>query len=373
MSEQTSQHRFSTSHDDQAHTPSSGNSSSSEAAGLPEALGSSIEGEVRFSPGARALYSTDSSNYRQVPIGLVVPKTIEDVVTTVALCRQYGVPIVSRGGGTSLAGQTCNAAVVIDFSKYLHHVRWLDADARLAEVDAGCVLDTLRSEANQYDLTFGPDPATHTHCTLGGMVGNNSCGIHAQMAGRTADNIRSLEILTYDGHRFTVGETSEDEYRSIVAAGGRRAEIYQTLHAIRERYAGLIRERYPDIPRRVSGYNLDQLLPEKGFNVARALVGTEGTCGVVLSATCELVPWPRHRALLVIGYPSIYEAGDDIPVVTSFQPIGCEGIDGKLLSYYERKNMLLRDLAKLPKGEGWLVVEFGGASKEEAHHNAQRL
>src|SRR5205085_12257961 len=221
-----------------------------------------ISGEVRFDNGSRALYATDGSNYRQVPIGVVIPRDRNDVIQTVALCREHGAPLLSRGGGTSLAGQCCNTAVVVDYSKYLNHVLAIDPDSRTAWVEPGVVLDDLRNAAEKFHLTFGPDPATHDHNTLGGMIGNNSCGVHSVMAGRTADNVRELEILTYDGLRMRVGATSEDELRRIIGEGGRRADIYRRLDALRRRYGQLVRERYPRIPRRVSGYNLDELLPE---------------------------------------------------------------------------------------------------------------
>ena len=194
-----------------------------DAKGLAEELRRSIAGEVRFDHGSRALYATDASNYRQIPIGVVIPRTIDDVIATHAAARKFGAPILSRGGGTSLAGQCCNVAVVMDFSKYLHHVLEVDPQRNIGRVQPGCVLDNLRSAAAKYDLTFGPDPATHTHCTLGGMTGNNSCGMHAQMAGRTSENIEELEILLYDGTRMRVGKTSEAELERIIRAGGRQS------------------------------------------------------------------------------------------------------------------------------------------------------
>jgi FAD/FMN-containing dehydrogenase len=187
--------------------------------------------EVRFDAGSRALYSTDGSNYRQVPIGVVVPRSIDDVVATVAAARAHGAPVLSRGGGTSLAGQCCNVAVVMDFSKYLHHVRRIDPDRRLAIVEPGCVLDTLRGTAvREHGLTFAPDPSTHNHCTLGGMLGNDSCGSHSLLGAkygrglRVADNTHELEVLTYDGVRMRVGETPPAELERVIAAGGRRGE-----------------------------------------------------------------------------------------------------------------------------------------------------
>ena len=264
---------------------------------LAKSLKARTSAEVRFDNPSRALYCTDASNYRQVPIGVVVPRRVEDVTETLALCRQYRAPFLSRGGGTSLCGQSCNAAVLVDFSKYLNRIVELDPARKLARVEPGCVLDTLRNAAEKHHLTFGPDPSTHDHNTLGGMIGNNSCGVHSVMAGRTADNVKSLKIVTYRGLQLTVGPTSDSDLRSIIAAGGKRGEIYRKLVELRDRYARLIRERYPNIPRRVSGYNLDELLPENGFNVARALVGSEGTCVTVLEATLDLVHSPPKRAL----------------------------------------------------------------------------
>lgn len=231
---------------------------------LESALHKAISGEVRFDSGTRAIYAVDSSNYRQVPIAVVIPKSIDDVVNTVAICRYHGAPVLSRGAGTSLCGQTCNVAVVIDFSKYLNHIISLNAVEQRALVQPGVVLDDLRDTTEEHHLTFAPDPSTHTHNTLGGMIGNNSCGTHSMMGGNTIDNIESLEILTYDGMRMRVGPTSEDELQRIIDEGGRRGEIYQRLRKLRDQYADEIRTRFPKIPRRVSGYNLDQLLPENG-------------------------------------------------------------------------------------------------------------
>ena len=237
-----------------------------------------ISGEVRFDTSSRALYATDGSSYRQVPIGVVIPRNNEDVLATIATCREHGAPVLSRGGGTSLAGQCCNAAVVLDFSKYMAEILEIDPVRKLARVQPGVILDHLRNAAEKHHLTFGPDPATHDRCTLGGMIGNNSCGVHSVMAGKTDDNIESLDIVTYDGMRMTVGATTPDELEQIIGAGGRRGEIYAKLKSIADTYGDLVRSRYPDIPRRVSGYNLNFLLPENGFHVARALVGSEGTC-----------------------------------------------------------------------------------------------
>ena len=235
--------------------------------GLEAELKAELRGEVRFDAGSRALYATDGSNYRQVPIGVVVPRDTDDVIHTVAAARRHGAPLLARGGGTSLAGQCCNVAVVMDFSKYMHQVLEIDPERQLARVQPGCVLDDLRHAAEQHHLTFGPDPATHTHCTLGGMLGNNSCGIHSHLSAneglgfRTSDNTQELAILTYDGLGLRVGPTPPEELEAIIQAGGRRGEIYAGLKALRDEYSEEIRSRFPRIPRRVSGYDLDELLP----------------------------------------------------------------------------------------------------------------
>lgn len=344
-----------------------------DAEALAADLRQRIRGEVRFDDGSRALYATDASNYRQVPIGVVIPRTIEDVIETVAAARRFGAPILPRGGGTSLAGQCCNVAVVMDFSKYLHHILELDPEAKRARVQPGLVLDDLRDAAERHRLTFGPDPATHNHNTLGGMMGNNSCGVHSVMAGKTDDNVEELEVLTYEGLRLRVGATSDEDYRRIVREGGRKAEIYTKLRALRDRYADLIRSRYPDIPRRVSGYNLPALLPENGFHVARALIGSEGTCVTILEATVRLVESPPARSLLVLGYPDVYSAGDHIMELMAHKPIGLEGLDDFLVQDMKKKGLHPQDVALLPPGGGWLLVELGGETKEEADERARGL
>ncbi|MGZ5000010.1 MAG: FAD-binding and (Fe-S)-binding domain-containing protein [Methylomonas sp.] len=342
-----------------------------DAIALAAELSRSIQGEVRFDNGSRALYATDASNYRQVPIGVVIPKSVEDIIETVAACRRHNAPIVSRGGGTSLAGQCCNVAVVMDMSKYLNHILELDPGRKIARVEPGCVLDELRDAAEKHRLTFAPDPSTHTHNTLGGMIGNNSCGVHSLMGGKTVENVIELDVLLYDGTRMKVGKTDEQEFERIIAEGGRRAEIYGRLNALVDRQADRIRARYPKIPRRVSGYNLDELLPENGFNVARALVGTEGTCMVILEATLRLVDSPPSRSLLVLGYPDVFSAGDHVPDILQHKPIGLEGLDDRLIEDMKAINLHPQDVQLLPDGGGWLLAEFGGDNKNEADAKAK--
>jgi FAD/FMN-containing dehydrogenase/Fe-S oxidoreductase len=341
-----------------------------QAAELEKELKQNIKGEVRFDRGSRAMYSTDGSNYRQVPIGLVVPRDADDVVAAMAACRKYGAPVLARGAGTSLAGQCCNVAVVLDFTKYMNRILELDPQQRFARVQPGVVLDTLRNQAEVHKLTFAPDPSTHNRCTIGGMIGNNSCGTHSLLGGKTVDNIEELRILLYDGTQMTVGSTTTDELHSILEQGGRRAEIYTALRAIGDQYADLIRARFPQIPRRVSGYNLDELLPER-FNVARALVGTEGTCVTVLEAKVKLIPSPQHRALVGIGYHDAFVAADDVPEILTFQPIGFEGFEGSIVDGLRRKGAPKLEL--LPEGRGIVLVEFGSDDPQQARSVAERL
>ncbi|HVX67252.1 MAG TPA: FAD-binding and (Fe-S)-binding domain-containing protein [Bryobacteraceae bacterium] len=340
---------------------------------LARELRRKIEGEVRFDNGSRALYSTDGSNYRQVPIGVVVPRGVDDIVQTVAACRAYGAPILARGGGTSLAGQCCNIAVVIDCSKYMRSILELNPREKWARVQPGVVLDDLRNAAEKHHLTFAPDPATHNHCTLGGMMGNNSCGTHSLMGGKTDDNTEELEVLTYDGLRMRVGKTSEEELGRIIAADGRRGEIYGGMKHLRDRYAVSIRERFPEIPRRVSGYNLPFLLPEKGFDVAKALIGSESTLAFILEAKLRLVASPRSRSLLVLGYPGIFEAADHVMEILESRPIALEAIDDYLVRNMGRKGLHTGDLRFLPEGKGWLLVEFGGENRRESDARAGAL
>ncbi len=342
-----------------------------EASALENDLRHSIRGEVRFDRGSRALYATDASNYRQVPIGLVVPRDEADVIATVAACRKFGAPVLPRGAGTSLAGQCCNVAVVLDFSKYMNRILEIDPARHLARVQPGVVLDNLRGQAETHRLTFGPDPASHNRCTLGGMIGNNSCGTHSLLAGKTVDNVEELDILLYDGTRMVVGGPGEGDLQSIISQGGRRGAIYQGLQEIRDTYATLIRDRYPRIPRRVSGYNLDELLPENGFHVARALVGTEGTCMTVLSATLKLVESPQQRSVVGLGYADAFAGADDVPKILEFGPIGLEGFEGAMVDALRKKGTANLDL--LPEGRGLLLVELGSNDAGETEARARRM
>ncbi|HZT86002.1 MAG TPA: FAD-linked oxidase C-terminal domain-containing protein [Gaiellaceae bacterium] len=342
-------------------------------------LRAAIEGDVRFDTASRALYATDASNYRQPPIGVVLPRTLDDVVAVHRVCREHGAPITPRGCGTSLSGETVNVAVILDCSKHLTGIGEVDPQRRLVSVEPGAINEHVNRRAGVHGLVFGPDPSTHAYCTIGGNVGNNSCGAHSVQAmffgegGRTSDNVHSLEVVTYDGLRLRVGETSDAELEQIVAAGGRRGEIYAGLRDLRDRHADLIRERFPQIPRRVSGYNLDDLLPERGFNVARALVGTEGTCVTVLEATLQLIPDPPAKCGLVLGYDDIATAGDHVLEALAHRPLAVEGFDDLLVEFEREASLNVDALDGLPEGRGWMYVELGGETQEEAAERARAL
>jgi FAD/FMN-containing dehydrogenase/Fe-S oxidoreductase len=331
----------------------------------------SVRGEVRFDRGSRALYATDGSNYREIPIGLVIPRDDEDVIAAVAACRKYGAPVLARGAGTSLAGQCCNVAVVLDFTKYMNRILEIDPQRRVARVQPGLVLDTLRNRAEAHRLTFAPDPSTHNRCTIGGMIGNNSCGTHSLLGGKTVDNVEELRILLYDGSQMRVGATVEPELDRIIREGGRQGQIYEELRRIRDECGGHIRAQFPKIPRRVSGYNLDELLPEQGFHVARALVGSEGTCVIVLEATLKLIPSPQHRVLVGVGYADAFVAADQVPAILNFVPIGLEGFQGSIIEGLRKKGAPNLDL--LPAGGGFLLVELGGDEEGEVQNRARQL
>ena len=350
--------------------------------GLERRLAATIEGEVRFDAGSRALYATDASNFRQPPIGVVIPKTLDDIVAIHAACREFGAPITSRGGGTSLSGETVNFAVIIDHSKYLREIIEIDTVERTVHVQNGVINDQVNEATRRHGLIFPPDPSTHQYCTIGGNIGNNSCGVHsvqAQLHGhgpRTSDNVHSLEILTWDGERLWVGETSAEERERIIRRGGRQGEIYRALGELVAKYGERIRARYPSperLPRRVSGYNLDELLPENGFHVARSLVGTEGTCVTVLTAKLLLTANPGFRTLAMLGFDDICVAAEQVPRILEAKPIALEGIDHTLFEDEWELGKYDATLTQLPPGNAWLMVEFGGESREEADQKARDL
>jgi FAD/FMN-containing dehydrogenase/Fe-S oxidoreductase len=356
--------------------------------GLRKQLEATVQGEVRFDAQAKAMYATDASNYRQVPIGVVIPKTLDDIVATHRACHEFGAPILARGGGTSLSGETVNFAVVIDVSKYLTEIGDADPATETVICQPGVINEKLNEKTGaQINMIFGPDPSTHSRCTVGGNLGNNSCGVHSvqsQLYGpgpRTSDCVEAVEVVTYDGERFWVGADEEDRLEEIIAAGGRKGEIYAQLRDLRDRYAELIRERFhpvDQLPRRVSGYNLDELLPERGFNVARALVGTEGTCVTFTQVKFKLTPALLRRTLVVVEYDELPDAAEHcMEIVEQWKPIGLEALDHLLIEDQLVKGEHVSDIQELPRRDrpdaAWLLVQFGAEEPGESEATAEHF
>jgi FAD/FMN-containing dehydrogenase/Fe-S oxidoreductase len=342
-----------------------------ELSSLREKLARAIEGEVRFDRGTLAIYSHDASNYRQVPIGVVIPRHDGDVMAAVALARENSIPILARGGGTALGGQATSAALVLDFSKYMNRVVAIDPEKKSATVQPGVIQSALNVELAPHGLFFAPDPSTKDRCTIGGMIGNNSCGAHSAAHGKTVDNLESMEVLLYDGTRLSVGPMLDGDLDHITARGDPRGALYSKLRDLRDRYASDVRGGFPRLPRRVSGYNLDELLPENHFNAARALVGSEGTLGITLSATVRAVPKPKCLAMVVLGFDDVFVAADQMPWLLPHRPEALEGFDEKLPEFARRKG--LASVKLLPNGRAFLIAELGGDSTDEARARADKM
>lgn len=389
---------------------------------LEQLLRETVTGVVAFDAGTRALYATDASNYRHVPLGVVIPRSTEEFAAAVAAARECGAPVALRGGGTSIAGQATGRGLVIDTSRHLRRIIEIDPGRRIARVEPGVVLDDLRSAVIPHGLTFGPDPSTHNRCTIGGMIGNNACGAHSLAWGTTADNVEDLDVLLYDGRRISVGAGLESVQRAAGDPGqsdhrgsgvfrgsltdtsglrrtrgsredfrgrlpdtsgsprtrrgpdGFRGSLVNThtvdglrgaLARFQQDHLALMRTRLPQLPRRCSGYLVDWLLPERGAHVARSLVGTEGTCAVVLGATVRLVDAPAARCLLVLGYPDVCVAADHAPGLLANGPLAVEAMERALIARVSSPP------AELPDGGAWLYVEFGGADEAEATARAE--
>ncbi|MGW1586912.1 FAD-binding and (Fe-S)-binding domain-containing protein [Streptomyces sp. NPDC002386] len=317
--------------------------------GLAAELRGAVRGEVGFDTTSRALVTMDASNYRRVPAGVVAPRDAADVAAALEVCRARGVPVVARGGGTSIAGQATGTGVVLDFTRHMNGLLELDPGTRTAVVQPGLVLDRLQEAAAPHGLRFGPDPATHSRCTLGGMIGNNSCGSHSVAWGTTADSVRELSVVTARGRRLRLGRDwagAPDGLRELVAGDLAR-----------------LRTGFPELPRRISGYALDALLPENGADVARSFCGSEGTLGILTEAVVRLVEAPRARALAVLGYGDESAAAEAAPGLLPFGPLTVEGMAADLVP----------DPAALPRGDAWLFVETGGGTAAEARARAEAI
>jgi FAD/FMN-containing dehydrogenase/Fe-S oxidoreductase len=323
---------------------------------LAAALRRVVRGEVDASPRRRAEYSTDASNYRVVPRVVVFPQLLDDVLAALELARAEGVPLTMRGGGTSISGNAVGPGIVLDCSRHLTEIEALDPQARTAVVQPGVILADLQRAAAVHGLRFGPDPSSHARATLAGMIGNNACGAHAVAYGRTADNVRSLDVVDGAGRRF-VAATGFDPVPGLAALVDGQLDVLRT--------------ELGRFPRQASGYSLEHLLPERGRSLVRALVGTEGTVAVTLGAEVDLVPVSPVRVLVVLGYADMASAADAVPALLAHRPLAVEGLDARLVDVVRRHRR--GAVPDLPRGAGWLMVEMGGADGAEALAAAARL
>jgi FAD/FMN-containing dehydrogenase len=308
----------------------------------------------------RSTYASDASLYRIVPQAVVRPRADEEVAATLSVCRELNVPITARGAGTSVAGNAIGPGVVLDFSRYLNQVLEVDPASRTARVQAGTVQAVLQAAARPHGLRFGPDPSTHTRCTIGGMIGNNSCGSRTLGYGRTSDNVAGWSALTIDGSRLIARDGGTEGADKIVS--GLREAIGRNL--------AVGRTEFGRFGRQVSGYAVEHLLPERGFNLTEFLVGSEGTLAVVTEATVRLVTDPKYRTLVVLGYPDFGTAGDVIPAILEFRPTACEGIDSRICDVV-RSRRGPGAVPPLPGGQAWLMVEIAGDDAGEVAHRVQ--
>ncbi|WP_228471084.1 FAD-binding and (Fe-S)-binding domain-containing protein [Streptomyces alkaliphilus] len=326
------------------------------------ALRAAVRGEIGFTAGDRALMTMDASNHRRVPLGVVAPRDADDLAAALAICHEHGVPVVPRGGGTSIAGQATGVGVVLDFTRHMNRVLAIDPQSRTAEVEPGVIRDELCSIAAPHGLVFGPDPSTHSRCTIGGMIGNNACGSHSVAVGTTADNVLALDLLTRDGRAL----------RADPGGSGLPDGLRDAGHALVDAHAALLRTGMPKLPRRISGYALDRLLPEHGRDWARALTGSEGTLAVLTRATVRLLPVPAARALAVIGYPDESSAAEAAPGLLPLRPLTLEGMSQDLIGGPDPGRRAAAG-ALLPRGGAWLFAETGGDTPAEARARAAAL
>jgi FAD/FMN-containing dehydrogenase/Fe-S oxidoreductase len=332
--------------------------------GLAAALRGAGVGEVDDSARRRAEYSSDASNYRVLPSVVAFPRHVEEAAAALRVATQFGVPVTSRGGGTSTAGNSVGPGIVLDFSRHLNRVLSVDPEARTAVVEPGAILDDITAAAAGYGLRFGPDPSSHARATIGGSIGNNACGSRALRYGRTADNVVSLDVLTASGQRLAARRCGRE---GLAAAG----TIGVALDALIATRLGVIRTEFGRFTRQVSGYSLEHLLPENGADLAKFLAGTEGTLGMVVGATVGLVPSPKAVALAVLGYPGMAEAADVAPCLLPHRPVAVEGMDVRLVEVLRARRGAA--VPGLPRGQAWLFVETAGDTEAEARAGAERL
>ena len=326
-----------------------------------------------FDSNARAQFAYDASLYRVVPLGVAYPRSVAEIIALVNVCREHGVPVTPRGGGTSMAGNAVGAGLVIDLSRHMNAVLSVDPAARRAVVQAGVVLDDLQRPLRPHNLQFGPDPSSHSRATLGGMIGNDACGNHSVRYGRTVHHVIELELVLADGSHIIAGRGGiRSAAEGDLAATTRARQLNTTLSTITSSHLGAIRVELGRISRQVSGYQLQHLLPENGFDVAKMLVGTEGSCAIVVAATVALVPTPPAALLIAIGYPDVATAADDVPVVLEYSPAAVEGMDESIVSTMRARHGH-DSVAGLPNGTAWLFVDLDGDDADGVATRATEL
>ncbi len=331
-------------------------------AGVPEADAASRR---------RAEYSSDALNYRVVPEVVVFPRHADEIMAVLAVCRELGVPVAPRGGGTSIAGNAISTGVVLDTSRHLNRVLEVDPEARTAAAEPGAVLDDITAAGAPHGLRFGPDPSTHARATIGGSIGNNACGARALRYGRTADNVVALDVVTGAGTRFTARRYGRDGGRETSATGPEAGLLSDLGTIVGERLA-MVRTEFGRFPRQVSGYSLEHLLPENGTDLAKFLVGTEGTLALTLRATVRLVAAPRATAMAVLGYADMAAAAAAVPGILPYEPVALEGLDSRLVDVVRARRGPAA-VPDLPRGGGWLFIETAGTTLAEAEDAAAKL
>lgn len=335
---------------------------------LAAALAATGVKDVDQSSLAKSLYSSDASLYRVAPILVVRPRHVDELASVLGVCQAHDVSLTMRGAGTSIAGNAVGEGVVVDVSKYLNKIVEIDAESRTALVEPGVIQAQLQRAAAPHGLRFGPDPSTHNRATIGGMIGNNACGSRALGYGRTSDNVVGLDLLTGDGTQMSVGHTGGGP-ADVPGQGG---ILLDELRALVGDHLEIIRTKLGQFSRQVSGYSLEHLLPERGFDVARALVGSEGTLALTCMARLRLVEEPPARLLIALGYPSIAEAADDVPRILPFGPTACEGLDSRIVGAV-RAQRGVNAVPAMPRGAAWLLVELAGASLSQLESEARAL
>lgn len=333
-----------------------------------------IQGEVRFDDTSRKLYSTDASIYMIEPLGVVIPRTVADVQVTVEVASEMGVPITARGGGTSLSGQSIGPGIVLDCSKYLNNVLDIDASGGRARIQPGVVLDQLNNAAATNGLQFGPDVSTSNRANLGGMIGNNSAGARSVIYGKTVDHIHALNVVLADGKPASFGPLSPKDWERRASLRSLEGTIYRKVRDIVERNESEIRHRFPNILRRVSGYNLDLFCNRKELNLSQLIVGSEGTLAVVTEAEVKLVPRPKVRGLVVLHFISLSAAVDAVAVCLELKPSAIELMDQLFLDL-ARDNPGLKGTMTAIHGRpgAVLMIEFSSDNPAEVVHNSIRL